>query len=181
MKISNTQQRLIKIMKERGLRQIDILNLTKPYCESFGVKMNRSDICQYLAGKSEPNQNKLYVLAVALDVAEAWLMGYDVPMKRLTSYSSETLTIKQKQLLTAYDSLNDLGQEEAQKQVENLTYIPKYQKASPLPEQPGTDSEVQEEEDHLMPIAAHSTRADGDASEAVAVARAYLKNRKKQK
>lgn len=82
MRVSNTSNRLKKLMNERNLKQIDILRLTVPYCEKFGVKMNKSDISQYVSGKVEPNQNKLFVLGNALNVNEAWLMGYDVPKER---------------------------------------------------------------------------------------------------
>lgn len=82
MKKENTAIRLKKIMSDRNLRQVDILNLTEPYCKKYDVKMNKSDISQYCSGKTEPNQDKLFILGIALNVSEAWLMGYDVPMKR---------------------------------------------------------------------------------------------------
>lgn len=82
MKKENTSIRLKKIMSDKNLRQVDILNMTTPYCEKYGVKMNKSDISQYCSGKTEPNQDKLFVLGIALGVNEAWLMGYDVPMER---------------------------------------------------------------------------------------------------
>lgn len=78
MRKENTAIRLKKIMEERGLRQIDILNLTKPYCKKYGIKMNKSDISQYCSGKTEPNQEKLFVLGAALNVNPVWLMGFDV-------------------------------------------------------------------------------------------------------
>lgn len=79
MKKENTAIRLKKIMSDRNLRQVDILKLTEPYCKKYNVKMNKSDLSQYCSGKTEPNQDKLFVLGKALDVNEAWLMGYDVP------------------------------------------------------------------------------------------------------
>lgn len=82
MKVSNTSKRLKELMEARNLRQVDILNLTKPVCEQYDVKMNKSDISQYVSGKNEPAQDKLIVLGVALNVSEAWLMGFDVPMER---------------------------------------------------------------------------------------------------
>lgn len=82
MKKENTSIRLKKLMSDRNLRQIDILNMTVPYCKKYDVKMNKSDISQYCSGKTEPNQDKLFVLGMALNVNEAWLMGFDVPMER---------------------------------------------------------------------------------------------------
>ena len=90
MKKENTAIRLKTIMNMRGLRQVDILNLTVPYCQKYNVKMNKSDISQYCSGKTEPNQEKLFILGNALNVSEAWLMGFDVPMER-TSYKAESV------------------------------------------------------------------------------------------
>lgn len=92
MKKDNTSKRLKEIMSMRHLRQIDILNLTKPFCDKYSVKMNKSDISQYVSGKNEPSQDKLVVLGMALNVNEAWLMGYDVPMERTNKDTSEPLT-----------------------------------------------------------------------------------------
>lgn len=76
MERETTAIRLKKIMEERNLRQADILELAKPYCEKYGIRLGRPDISQYVSGKTMPNQNKLYILARALNVNEAWLMGY---------------------------------------------------------------------------------------------------------
>jgi repressor LexA len=37
---------------------------------------------QYIKGSFEPKQDRIYKIAEALGVSEAWLMGFDVPMKR---------------------------------------------------------------------------------------------------
>ena len=47
MKKESTATRLRKIMESKGLRQVDILKSTIPYCEKYGIKMNKSDISQY--------------------------------------------------------------------------------------------------------------------------------------
>lgn len=82
MRESNTSERLKEIMKKQNLKQVDILNKSLPYCAKFNVKMNKSDISQYVSGKIEPSQDKLVVLGMALGVTEAWLMGFDVPPMR---------------------------------------------------------------------------------------------------
>nr|DAE51425.1 MAG TPA: bifunctional HTH-domain containing protein/aminotransferase [Caudoviricetes sp.] len=38
-------------------------------------------ISQYLKGSIEPRRNRAKIIAKGLEVSEAWLMGYDVPMK----------------------------------------------------------------------------------------------------
>lgn len=80
MKISSTSERLLQIMNNRHLKQVDILRLAAPFCEENDIKLNRNDLSQYVSGKVEPRQSKLYILGQALKVNEAWLMGYDVPM-----------------------------------------------------------------------------------------------------
>lgn len=78
MKVASTSERLKQIMEQRNLRQVDILNLCKPYCEKYGVPLRKNDISQYVNGKHEPDQKKLTVLSKGLNVSETWLMGYDV-------------------------------------------------------------------------------------------------------
>ena len=78
MKTSSTALRLNEFMQKNGFKQIDIINRAKPFCSEYGVKLSKSDLSQYVSGKVEPGQNKLYILARALNVSEAWLMGYEV-------------------------------------------------------------------------------------------------------
>lgn len=77
-----TSERLQQILKERNIKQSDILEACKPICEKHGVKLQKSDLSQYISGKVIPSQDKLTVLGLALNVNEVWLMGYDVPPDR---------------------------------------------------------------------------------------------------
>lgn len=79
MLISTTSERLQYLMQTQKLKQVDILNKCLPICDKYNVKMGRNHISQYVSGKVKPNQDKLSILALALNVNEAWLMGYDVP------------------------------------------------------------------------------------------------------
>ena len=72
MKELTTADRLKQLMNERGLKQVDILEACKPYCEKY-------DLSQYISGKVQPGQDKLSILGLALNVNEVWLMGYNVP------------------------------------------------------------------------------------------------------
>ena len=81
MKPYNTSIRLKQIMSNQNLKQVEILNMCKPFCNKYGIKLGKNDLSQYVNGKVEPGQEKLYILAEALNVNEAWLMGYDVPMQ----------------------------------------------------------------------------------------------------
>lgn len=91
MKISTTSERLKEYMSKYNLRQVDILEKVKPYCDEYGVKMNKSDLSQYVSGKNEPGQDKLIVLAKALRVTEPWLMGYDVPETKESIFSNSNI------------------------------------------------------------------------------------------
>lgn len=82
MKRATTSDRLKEIMQERNLKQVDILNMVKPYCEKYDVKMNKSDLSQYISGKVSPSQDKLVVLGMALGVSESWLMGMSTEKDR---------------------------------------------------------------------------------------------------
>lgn len=108
MKASNTANRLKQIMNERHLKQIDILNACVPFCKKYDVKMNKSDISQYLSGKVEPSQNKLFILGSALNVNETWLMGFDVPMER-NNYEDSNISKFDEELNDAINIIESQG------------------------------------------------------------------------
>lgn len=121
VKKENTSVRLNKIMEERNLRQVDILERVKPFCIKYDIKMNKSDLSQYVSGKVEPSQEKLVILGMALNVSEAWLMGFDVPMER----TSATREMSPK-ILQYYEMLNDIGKHKATERVKELAEVPRY-------------------------------------------------------
>lgn len=84
MKRATTAERLRYLMDSNGWKQVDILNKCLPVAEKYGVKLRKNDIHYYLSGDSVPGQDKLSVLGLGLNVSEAWLMGFDVPMERGT-------------------------------------------------------------------------------------------------
>ena len=73
-----TASRLKELLTARNLKQVDVLEKALPYCNKYGVKLTKSDLSQYVSGKVIPKQDKLTILGLALNVSEAWLMGYDV-------------------------------------------------------------------------------------------------------
>lgn len=82
MERTTTAARLNELMKERHLTQRDIIELTKPYIEVSKTTINKANMSMYVSGKVAPAQDKLYLLGRALNVSEAWLMGFDVPKER---------------------------------------------------------------------------------------------------
>ena len=93
MKITNTSNRLKEIMKEENLKQVDIIKKASYFSSKYNAKITKTDLSQYVAGKVEPGQAKLFVLTSALNVNEAWLMGYDVPKARGTIISTDHINI----------------------------------------------------------------------------------------
>lgn len=67
------KERLKEAMQQRGMRAVDL---------SAKTGIPKGAISYYTSGKSRPKADRLYTLAQALDVSEAWLLGYDVPMTR---------------------------------------------------------------------------------------------------
>lgn len=126
MKESNTANRLKEIMSERNIKQIDILNACLPYCKTYDVKMSKSDISQYVSGKVEPGQDKLFVLGNALNVSEAWLMGFNVPKDRNPIPVNPSVSPLKLTIISYFDQLNSIGQETATEQVRLLTLDKKY-------------------------------------------------------
>lgn len=67
------KDRLREAIEEAGMRPIDLV-------EKAGVP--KSMLSYYLNGKTKPKADRLHIIAKALDVSEAWLLGYDVPKHR---------------------------------------------------------------------------------------------------
>ena len=78
--ISTFPERLRNILEETGIRQTDL-------CDKAGI--GKSAMSQYLHGAFVPKQKKLSAIAEALDVSESWLMGYDVPRRRVAMAIAE--------------------------------------------------------------------------------------------
>ena len=73
MKREKLSTRLTEAMEIRGFRAVDLIERT-------GIP--KVTLSYYMSGKTEPKNDRVYILAKALDVSEAWLLGFDVPMYR---------------------------------------------------------------------------------------------------
>lgn len=67
------QDRLREALNDAGMKPIDLSDRT-------GIP--KSMISYYLNGKTKPKADRIYNISVALNVSEAWLLGYDVPKAR---------------------------------------------------------------------------------------------------
>lgn len=74
------KDRLRLAMDLKDMRAIEL-------SEKTGIP--KSAISQYLSGYAKPKQDRIYLIAKALNINEVWLMGYDVPMERQTGGENE--------------------------------------------------------------------------------------------
>ena len=59
------------LMQQKHLKQVDLIRLA----EEHGVKLGKSQISQYLSGKTIPRKDRLQFLAKTLDTDSDWLLG----------------------------------------------------------------------------------------------------------
>lgn len=98
--MENISDRLKKALIIRNMTQSDLVRKT-------GI--GKSSICTYLSGAYEPKQKNLYKIAKALNINEAWLMGYNIPFDK-KSASEDALT---KQIINSFNSLSDDKKQQA--------------------------------------------------------------------
>lgn len=72
-KVESCGQRIAKALTIKGMKQSELCKL---------AKVPKSSLSLYLSGAYEPKQDRIYDMARVLNVSEAWLMGYDVPMEK---------------------------------------------------------------------------------------------------
>ncbi|MHC2011589.1 helix-turn-helix domain-containing protein [Staphylococcus aureus] len=111
--------RLKKAMLDKQMKQIDIINKSKLLSDN-GAKITKTDLSQYVNGKTSPGQKKLYVLSKVLDVSEAWLLGYGVSPKRPTD---EERHLNQNEQIIAAHIKDDVTDEEMKEIVNFIEYI----------------------------------------------------------
>ena len=100
---SNCAERISTALAIRRMKQSELCAKTK---------IPKSAMSQYISGSFEPKQDRIYLIAQALSVSEAWLMGYDVPMERQdpkknSSPDKADLTEGEQMWLELYNRLSD--------------------------------------------------------------------------
>ena len=65
--------RIRKALSIRNMTQTELCAKTK---------ISKSSLSEYMSGKYVPRQDKIFIIAKALDVDPVWLWGYDVPMEK---------------------------------------------------------------------------------------------------
>ena len=71
--IESCAKRIRKALSIRNMTQSELCRRTK---------IATSAMSEYIKGLYDPKQDKIYIMAQALDVDPVWLMGFDVPMEK---------------------------------------------------------------------------------------------------
>lgn len=109
-------KRIRQGMELRGMKAVDLVQAT-------GI--GKSAISQYISGKYEPKQVAIHKIAKALNVSEAWLMGYDVPIQRAEEIKT-VVTREEKELLQLFHKLDSHDKEELFKWIDYRLTDDKY-------------------------------------------------------
>lgn len=103
MKKTDFATRLQEALDVTGIKPVELSEKTG---------LSQPLISQYLKGKFKAKQNNLYKIAVALNVNEGWLMGFDVEMERPTpTYIDQednyVLSDQEKNLIDKFRKIED--------------------------------------------------------------------------
>ena len=74
MEKAEIKDRIKEAMEQHDMTQSDLAKK---------ANIDKGQLSSYLSGKYKPRQNNIEALAKALDVNEAWLMGYNVSTKKV--------------------------------------------------------------------------------------------------
>ena len=110
-------ERISKALSIRNIKQTEL-------CEK--TKIPKSALSQYITGAFEPKQDRLMLIAQALDVDPVWLMGFDVPMEKQEKGSSDdkNLTEGKRLMLELLDEIPEEEQILLAKSIRAFRQIP---------------------------------------------------------
>lgn len=94
----------------------------KPKDLSEKTGISRSSISEWLSGKYEPKQDKIFLIAEALNVDEGWLLGLDVPIERKSNISEIYNQLDQKRQQKVYS----FAEQQLNEQNKIIDYPTKY-------------------------------------------------------
>ena len=116
--------RLKSIMKERKITQTELAKRT-------GIR--QSSISDWLNDRYEPKQDKVYIIAKALNVSPAWLLGYDENIstnEQSTNYYLDAETAEYAEMLRTrpemrmlFSASRGISKEEMQEAVNYIEFI----------------------------------------------------------
>ena len=99
---STFSERLAQALRIRKMKQSELCQI---------AKLPKSSVSQYLSSNFIPRRDRVRSIAIALNVNEAWLYGYDVPMERELPNDDIELNEGEKQLLNLFRQMQPDKQE----------------------------------------------------------------------
>lgn len=124
---SEFKDRLRTAMELRNIKPVELAEKTG---------LSKARISQYLNGIYTPKSKGTYLIAVALNVSETWLMGFNVSMERnskqdnLINCADINLTADEQKLIEVFRSLNKEGQEKLLDLADDFIKSGKYKKST---------------------------------------------------
>ena len=100
-------------IKERIKQGLEIREITQTQLAAR-ANIDKGQLSSYISGKYKPRQNNIDALAAALNVNEAWLMGFDVPMERASN------NVETKEILEICEQLSTHNQRKVLTYSKNL-------------------------------------------------------------
>lgn len=115
-------ERLNSILQKRNLSQADLSKMT-------GIRS--SSISDWLNGKYEPKQDKISIIAEALNISPVWLIGYDdTTSNQSEGYYVDPETAEYAEMLRTrpemrllFSASRGISKEEMQEAVNYIEYI----------------------------------------------------------
>ena len=80
-------ERFNTLMQKKNMKQVDLIHLA----QEQGVKLGKSQISQYVSGKTVPRKEMLQFLAYALQTDADWLLGQDAATSSISPKGDETM------------------------------------------------------------------------------------------
>ena len=100
-KIEYCGRRIQKALCIRNMKQSELSKL---------ANVPKSSLSLYIKGAYEPKQDKIIAMAEALNVSNAWLMGYDAPMERNSDSQTTGLTENENTMLRLFKQIPEIQQ-----------------------------------------------------------------------
>ena len=81
--VATTGERIKQAMDARGFkRQAEVVKKSERFFAKYGRTLTKNALSQYINNKVEPKRDMIALIAETLNISDAWLLGYEVPMDR---------------------------------------------------------------------------------------------------
>ena len=93
MLVSNFATRLNEAINIKHIKPAEIVRISEKLYDDGKINkpLTKPLLSNYLKGSYEAKQDNVYALSLILNIDEAWLMGYDVPMNEIKKKDNDKL------------------------------------------------------------------------------------------